>query len=826
MVMIACEGDMMLDSDDYTHSLSSLTVTDLGDLNFEASWDPLENYTGMYNLSIPGKKNLCSTNSTSCFLGGRLLEDEKCPFKGWLYVVLEAAGQETNFWFSDPTYRVGPPTIQSTGTYIDSTNITIVIRGGQTPLYYDDRELKCQGESWEGDKRPIFMGMREAKDGVNCSYNLTNDDGSKAKHDKKNFFKQLGGSDGKLSLFLHRLKPFSNYSIAIWCELNKRTSQSTVYNFTTKEDVPSSGPTIVKRSSSGLGCDNPDMRNITFTIQPPPEDDRHGILLYYDICYRAVSSNQDEKWNCEVLELPSPPPDFKEVTKENISRWDAYEVKVFANNSVGGRSSSVYQFEVLKAKQAESRPVNLTTTELKHGVWLLNWDHPWSVHTRDCIVYYEVSAEEKPLGTTNATSFLLDTRVTGPVYAATITPMIHNGSAPPFKGLQVSTEVMSSKTPRVLIIVLSVLLSIFILMLIGCAYLCVQHGPRWTQSFDISNNSVLKTAFAMGDVRPRIPETEEFDSIVGVPPPPPPFDDDDGEDGDDEMETVAFIETPPAGRAGGDAVPRPPIPDQSPPPSSEGSLSEECNPMVAMEMDEGEEPVSSASLSCRIDGGSREVVAGLLQRCGNSMDTSCSEDSFIEPPPRHPSPTDSGYVQSPPPVMQQTSYQTKPAGDDGYFRFDAFTNNPGTVLIGNGKHNPGDVDNNKNCNAMVMSSKPKYTDSGYVAGTCTPAPSSSMYPETTPFPDKLMMLKAIGKQPSFDSDDMATSGSLSPSDSETGDGVGSYTKLSHPNTPLSPRNNALPGDTVWDLEKDLISIQDLLHQLNDQVQHPGLSNVG
>ncbi|XP_003726743.2 uncharacterized protein LOC100892563 isoform X3 [Strongylocentrotus purpuratus] len=817
---------------EYVYSLYAppLRVIDLGNLNFEASWNPIENYTGMYHLtSDPGKKNLCYTSATSCFLGGKLLEDKPCPLISVLAVTLEVDGRApSSKWILNSHFRVGAPNILSPDILIDSTNITIVIQGAQTPLYYDHRDRRCRGESWEGEKSPIYMGQRVSKDGVKCEYNLTDAYGSRANHDLKNYFGELNENNGKLHIFLHKLTPFSNYSIVIWCKLNNVDGKSTVYNFTTKEDVPSSGPTIVKTSSEGLGCDKPDLRNITFTIQPPAEDQRHGILLFYEICYRVVSSNPDEEWHSEILNLPSPPPDSNIVTLKDTSRWDAYEVKVFANNSVGGMSSSVYQFEVLKSKQAQSQPQNVTTKEIKQGVWLLKWENPWSLHSGDCIKNYAVSTEEKHLGFTNTTSYILDTHLIGPVYTVKITPMVYNGTGPAIKGSEISTEAMPRSSPisNKFILILSILLAVFIFLLIVCAYLCVKHGPRSTQPFDISNNVVLKAALAMGDIRPKIPEREEFDTLVGIPPhppPPPPH----GDDGEDETETIALIETPPAGRVGGDASPHAPIPDRSPPHSTEGSLSEECDPIVAMETDGGNaQSLAPSSSSCGIDDGSREMVfKESLQCSGSSMDTSCSEDSLC-PPPRYPSPTDSGYVQSPPPQMQPASYQAKPAEDNGYFRFDAFTNHLCKVLIDNGKLHPGGDANNRSHDDAVMSSIPQYTDSGYVAGT--PMSSASMYPETAPFPDKYSMLKATRKQASIDSEDTATSGSLSPSDSEIGDGVGSYTKLSHPNTPLSPRSNALPGEerqAGWDSEKDFNSIQFLLHRLNDHAQHPDLSDV-
>lgn len=61
----------------------------------------------------------------------------------------------------------------------------------------------------------------------------------------KNYFGELNENNGKLHIFLHKLKPFSNYSIVIWCTLNYEDGKSTVYNFTTKEDGKRSSKVIV-----------------------------------------------------------------------------------------------------------------------------------------------------------------------------------------------------------------------------------------------------------------------------------------------------------------------------------------------------------------------------------------------------------------------------------------------------------------------------------------------------------------------------------------------------------------------------------------------------
>ena len=60
--------------------------------------------SGIVSHSSHGR-NLCYTNATSCFLGGKLLEDKRCPLTSLLAVTLEVDGRESDKWIFRSDFR-------------------------------------------------------------------------------------------------------------------------------------------------------------------------------------------------------------------------------------------------------------------------------------------------------------------------------------------------------------------------------------------------------------------------------------------------------------------------------------------------------------------------------------------------------------------------------------------------------------------------------------------------------------------------------------------------------------------------------------------------
>lgn len=786
---------------------------DSGNLNFTAAWDcscPTQNLTANGHFILKRKTLhstvLCETDSSGCYIGGALLDGVHTQFPGIL-IELETSCGYCTLWFVKGDFNVGPPDILPPD--IGAQTATLKIRGAQTPLYSSSENGKTyyRGPSWPEDKSPIYMGQQDFMNRVDCYAKLINANGSTVHEESSR--SQYGMDDkGEMDAEFAHLKPYSDYHVAAWCSMvNKSNNSGSVwYNFTTLEDVPSSGASIQKPASVALGCVEREMRNITMTIQPPPAAHRNGILLFYEICYRSVSSSPEEEWRSEIYNLPHPTPASSEVALPFLSRWDAYEIKVYANNSVGGIPSSVHQFEVLKPTEAESRPQNVTYKQMQPGVWLLQWDAPWSDHTGDCIMHYTISEGNRSLGSVNSTVYLLDTAVTGPVRAVRITPVIYNGTGPEIKGIVATVDLYTApKLSQAMVILLAVFLAVFTIAAIVCAYMCVKHGPRWTDSFDIRNNSVLKAALAMGDLLPRTAEREQFDTLVGVPPPAPDTND------APEVETTALIQTQPAEEGGDDAVPRPPSNNQTPPRSEDGSISEQCGneigECIPMSMDV--DSVSTASRSS-----SDEDVSGGISPNSQAevAQMSCSEDSLSSSPPHlSPPAADSDYVQSPPQVAQLDFKPTQPV-DNSYVRMNSLTNKLYKI---NQRHSEQDVRPKSLYKDGGRVTNLKESSGGYVRRG-DHVRSHCEGHDTGPRLDKFAWQKASRRQSSLDSEG-STSGSLSPSDSEAGDGMESYTKLSRPNTPLSPRNKLSEAkqQVVLDIDGSLNVIHDLLNQLSD-----------
>ncbi|XP_071486764.1 uncharacterized protein [Diadema antillarum] len=591
-----------------------------------------------------------------------------------------------------------------------------------------------------------------------------------------------------------------------------------------EKKVPSSGPSLLKLSSSGQGCEDRDKRNVTLTIQPPESEDHNGILTFYEIRYCPMPVQGGRNWTPVVLPIPSPVPPLTEVVLANLSRWDSYEVMVYANNSKGGAPSSVHTVDPLKPKEgaADSRPANKSTHEISPNLWLLEWLPPWSQDTRDCIMNYAVQVDNRHVATVNTSSYRLDldemgtsgdTNVkinamiyngTGPFVKGTpleisiVAPPVHTSLSSPLSHTPSTQESDEAGAPKISTITMSVVIAVLVVLAVIFAVVFHHYGPRVTESFDMSNNRILKSAKTMGEQHPKAPpEKEEFDVLLHLPPPHHP-------ESGDEVEETSLITTNASPPITTQATSQPPTPLETSPASSRPSNrsnSSAGDSGVPMETERGE--------TSSDEEGHGTAFAPLLTREDSRM--SCSEDSLISSPA--PSSGSSGYVSYPP--LNWASLASRVKESSPYFSHSALSNNVCPVVVD-----------------VTPRSETEVVFEGVTVDNCkemeTEAVQESLTVEAVGRQLQLKLQPEDGTKLSavrackahYSPDSEGTNVSLSPSDAEMSDGVDSYTKLSRPNTPLSPRSQAQtdPEPKLWAKEWAR-SAQELPKQT-------GLSNVG
>ncbi|XP_071489790.1 uncharacterized protein [Diadema antillarum] len=347
--------------------------------------------------------------------------------------------------------------------------------------------------------------------------------------------KALHFTSGKREIIFTDLDPFSAYTIKSRCEIGNDLStispQHALYNFTTAEEVPSRGPSILEPTSTGLGCENPDRRNFTLTIQPPEQKHRNGILTAYEIRYRPVSEEKgSQDWTSVVEPIPSPVPPATEVVLADLSRWNSYEIVVYANNSKGGKRSRLLQLDRLLPETEESLLRNATKREIRPDVWLINWLPPWPTDSGDCILNYTVTmvtVSGTHFDTANTSSYTLDLEPLDQTegVSVTITALIYNGTGPPAKGTPLEMNIddpdLSSPSKSGIVILGALIPVVIITLAVVCVTVCIRiRLTRSKDSSDLRENKILKSAKAMGLQRPKPPtEREKFTDLPNRRPP-------------------------------------------------------------------------------------------------------------------------------------------------------------------------------------------------------------------------------------------------------------------------------------------------------------------
>ncbi|XP_072173387.1 uncharacterized protein [Diadema setosum] len=790
LALISCRGTV------YGRNVCGLSIT--GDnFNVTARWNAAEgeNVTYVLQRGFGNPTVLCETSALSCYLGQTILINHISAI-GYFFVALSYG--ECRAIYSSRNVTVGPPDFIE--PQIQSRNISVVVRGPGTNLAFEDGKFV-----WStSEQDQLYMGQSALTiQPVKCHIYLYNASGVVPVWQGIRTLQRTSGTE---SVEITKLKPFSEYTIKSGCEINhKMSTHLSTFKFTTLEEVPSSGPSLLKLSSSGQGCEDRDKRNITLSIQPPKSEDHNGILTFYEIRYCLVPEGQGGRnWTPVILPVPSPVPPFTEVVLADLSRWDAYEVMVYANNSKGGAPSSVHTVDPLKPKEgaADSRPANKTTREISPNLWLLEWLPPWSRDTRDCIMNYAVQVDNRHVATVNTSSYRLDLDEIGTSGDTNvkINAMIYNGTGPFVKGtpLEISIESDEAGAPKISTITMGVVIAVLVILAVVFAMVFLHYGPRVTESFDMSNNRILKSAKTMGEQHPKAPpEKEEFDVLLNLPPPHHP-------ESGDEVEETSLITTSALPPITTQATSQPPTPLETSPASSRPSNrsnSSAGDSGVPMETERGE--------TSSDEEGHGTAFAPLLTRDDSRM--SCSEDSLISSPA--PSSGSSGYVSYPP--LNWASLASRAKEGSPSVTHSAHSNNVCPVAVDVTPRSETEVVFESvtvdNCKEIETEAVPESLTVEAVGRQL----QLKLQPEDG---TKLSAVRACKAHYSPDSE--GTNASLSPSDAEMSDGVDSYTKLSRPNTPLSPRSQAQtdPEPKLWAKEWAR-SAQELPKQT-------GLSNVG
>jgi hypothetical protein len=147
---------------------------------------------------------------------------------------------------------------------------------------------------------------------------------------------------------------------------------------TTLEAVPSAAPLAVQAFSNSS-------YNITILWSPPPEIDRNGVIIYYEIQLTETETGTEFQWTSPELT----------TTRGSLHPHFHYEFRVAARTSIGtGPSSAVETVQTLPAAPTAA-PTQLRVSNFDSSTIELVWEPPPFTDRNGDIVRYHLRVTEQ-----------------------------------------------------------------------------------------------------------------------------------------------------------------------------------------------------------------------------------------------------------------------------------------------------------------------------------------------------------------------------------------------------------------------------------------------
>ncbi|XP_063961211.1 uncharacterized protein LOC135155609 [Lytechinus pictus] len=264
----------------------------------------------------------------------------------------------------------------------------------------------------------------------------------------------------------------------------------------TLEKPPSIGPSNLELVNSSFSCSAPDQREIIITWKGVDEEYWNGELLFYEV--RAVLWESQETFTSRLVNTSS-----TMVSLKGLSRWEKFDVVVFANNSAGGTRNNIpLQLKSHVVDERGSQPQSVTVSRERKSRSVIKWQPP--AQYDECIMGYIITwtdgqgAEHHAIEVGNKWLGVI-----GHVTKARVTPLLRKD----YRNEQTGVALMYIGDKAhggsgfnlwflLLIGVLVFILVVTMLIVAKWKYIKLRWlKPQFKDGFNLEHNKVLKPAF-------------------------------------------------------------------------------------------------------------------------------------------------------------------------------------------------------------------------------------------------------------------------------------------------------------------------------------------
>ncbi|XP_071489413.1 uncharacterized protein [Diadema antillarum] len=295
---------------------------------------------------------------------------------------------------------------------------------------------------------------------------------------------------------VHDLHPASLYRISVKSAVYPPeiwSTDATALDVASREKAPSEGPSNLRIANISVSCASPDHRDVFVSWRAPDETQWNGELVLFEV--RAVLWESRQVSQTVVADASA-----SMAYLTGLSRWEDYEVIVFANTTAGGTRNSIpLHLEKHIVDVRGSQPTGITVTILSRDRTEIAWRPPLGY--RDCIVGYSVTWEDgvgasHRQSVSGATS--LDVR--GQVTRAQVRSVLRENYADSVSGMALtySTDAGYRFNPLFLLIAVVAIpvIVVIILLVAKWKYIKVRWlKPHFRDNFNFDNNKILKPAY-------------------------------------------------------------------------------------------------------------------------------------------------------------------------------------------------------------------------------------------------------------------------------------------------------------------------------------------
>ncbi|XP_022097223.1 uncharacterized protein LOC110982827 isoform X2 [Acanthaster planci] len=190
-------------------------------------------------------------------------------------------------------------------------------------------------------------------------------------------------------LQLTNLQPNTEYALVVQARIGRGSysNDKSRITWTTLEAAPNEGPLLLPLDVAEIDCSRPNSRDVGIKWQPPLKQMWNGNNIFYELQFSKKNLGGEQV----IRNITS----STSTTVYGLSRWDLYDVVVFANTSAGGTASLSKSLPATVVGMANSKPDNIQIlTKPSSSTQVISWQPP--PEYQQCILGYYVTLQPDP----------------------------------------------------------------------------------------------------------------------------------------------------------------------------------------------------------------------------------------------------------------------------------------------------------------------------------------------------------------------------------------------------------------------------------------------